>query len=438
VVELCADEPLFTQVRTQAHQNLAEAYLYVSDLHAARKHIELALKLCPDSSVNALLTHRVMVELTYAKVLARLNEHEAIHAHAVAAEAYAARARTFTAATQAQLAIALSEAANGNVDVALTRLAKVREAIKPNDVSFRDLIEIELLATEISGRDEYVHYYYKKYLFSLAEFQRKGAIEQLAAAKARINLVFDDLPHDYGRSLSSQMLRPLYDEMEALASLAALREDATGEHSFRVGRLSRMLAISLGYTEAGAAIVEHAARLHDIGKLAAPDAVLIKRAKLSNAEVEVIRRHTFEGCQMLADMLYAVEASDRRIPADFSEYLRVAAEVAQNHHEWWDGTGYPRGISGAAIPEAARIVALADVFDELVHARPYKESYSKGESLEQINSLCGRQFDPRICEAFLSAVQSLPQAMEDSETDPSPFAAANRVIKRLVASTRVG
>jgi putative two-component system response regulator len=436
VIELCGDEPLFTQVRSQAHQNLAEAYLYVADLPAAEKHARAALSIFPPSDTHAMLTNRVILELTCARVVARLNLTSEIDRHAHAAVETAARAGTFTATTQAQLALALSESANGSADVAFTRLAKIRQTLEPNDVSFRDLIEIELLAMQVAGRQDYIQYYSKRYLFSLAEFQRKSAIEQLAAMKARMKSAYQTTTLGIHRA-AIQPLERFAQEMTALATLAVLREDATGEHSYRVGRLSRMLAIHLGFSDEDATAVEMAARLHDLGKLATPDAILMKRGSLTLDETAVVRRHSNEGCQMLTDMLYTVNTFGGRDSASLCQYLRVAAEVAQNHHEWWDGNGYPRGIFGTEIPEAARIVAIADVYDELTHTRPYKDESTKADAAAQIEALSGRQFEPQMCSAFLALIQNLSDLAREPEVDPSPFAAANRVIQRLAASAPV-
>jgi response regulator RpfG family c-di-GMP phosphodiesterase len=325
------------------------------------------------------------------------------------------------------------EAAAGNTDISLSRLAALESKFSPTETAFRDFIEVELLASQRAGRVGFAQYYNKKYLSSLAEFQRKSAIEQFAAVK-RLLKKAERRETTFPRNTSPDTLSAVSQHMEALASLAELREDATGEHAYRVGQLSRALACAIGYSSTRAELIERAARLHDIGKLATPDAILLKRGKLSPAEQEIVRRHPHEGSQMLADLLYTVEATEIRESSKIGDALRVAAEIAQYHHEWWDGSGYPLGLAGASIPEAARIVALADVFDELTHMRPYKPKHSRGESIRQIEMFSGRQFEPRLCRAFIDVLGSFEDIAQPSDAEISPFIAANRVIKRIASA----
>jgi putative two-component system response regulator len=198
--------------------------------------------------------------------------------------------------------------------------------------------------------------------------------------------------------------------------------------------MSRRLALAIGYDTEQADIIEQAARLHDIGKLATPDCILLKRGKLSAVEKQVVQRHSTEGCRMLTDLLYAAESARVRVPGKIINTFRVAAEVAQHHHEWWDGSGYPRRVSGETIPEAARIVALADVFDELTHGRPYKRPYSTTESIATMRNLAGRQFDPRLCARFFEIAAEFEDLVRNSDPELSPFEAANRVVERIVAT----
>lgn len=232
-------------------------------------------------------------------------------------------------------------------------------------------------------------------------------------------------------------------QLEALACLADLRDDAGSEHSYRVGRLAFLLAIDLGQDHETAASLEFAARLHDVGNLAVPDVLLLKHGKLVGKELDIMRRHTTEGCKMLTDILGTVEREKRAAMHTRVESLRVAAEIALHHHEWWDGSGYPRCIRGGAIPEPARIVALVDAFDVLVHARPYKTACSIDDALAEISSLSGRQFEPRICNAFVTLLRKLQRGGTDvlARIEPldcrlSPYAAANRAIERIVESAR--
>jgi len=187
--------------------------------------------------------------------------------------------------------------------------------------------------------------------------------------------------------------------LERLAVTAELRDDSTGEHSYRVGKLSSLLAIEYGCDDGTAFMIELAARLHDIGKIGVPDAILLKPDKLNDAERLVMRTHTTVGAELL---------SKSNIP-----HMQMAEEIARYHHEWWDGSGYPGNLSGTAIPLASRITALADVFDALTHRRPYKEAWPIDRAIDEIARLKGCQFDPQLTDYFLVLVDKLRNAHSD-------------------------
>ena len=433
VIELCGSETVLLPIKSQAHQSIAEATLAMSDPETACLHAAAALNGFAQPGTRVEATKRVLVEATLVRALVAAGRiHEALR-HNAAAAIYASEAETHTARVQAELSMALCDAAQGKCDIALTRLALLEERVKPTDLSFRDLVQIELFSNAQAGRKKYADYYNKKYLFSLSEFQRKSAIEQVAALKRLLKQA--ERRDTWGPSRPT-VVSLFSAHLEALAALAELREDASGEHAFRVGVVARNIAESIGYSDRDASMLEQAARLHDIGKLATPDAILLKRGRLSQAEREIIQRHCTEGSQILADLLFTVEATEIREANEIGDGLRLAAEIAQFHHECWNGSGYPRGIAGSTIPEPARIVAIADAFDELVHVRPYKKPLSHATSLKQIEAASGLQFDPKLCRDFsrMSASKLAVPARDESQL--SQFAAADRVIKRILSAAR--
>jgi putative two-component system response regulator len=176
--------------------------------------------------------------------------------------------------------------------------------------------------------------------------------------------------------------------VERLGRAGEFRDDETGEHTRRVGRTALLLAETLGLDAELARRLWLAAPLHDIGKIAIPDAVLLKPGRLTPEEFAVIQSHPTIGAKMLE--------------GSASTLLGLAQEIALSHHERWDGGGYPRGLTGETIPLGGRIVALADVFDALTHARPYKEAWTVEDAVAEITRQRGRQFDPELVEAFLS------------------------------------
>jgi putative nucleotidyltransferase with HDIG domain len=196
--------------------------------------------------------------------------------------------------------------------------------------------------------------------------------------------------------------------LERLAVTAELRDDATGKHCYRVGRLAMLLARRVGVPEAELPALDLAARLHDIGKLVIPDAILLKPGRLDATEMHLMRAHTTIGAEILAS---------GAVPS-----VHEAAAIARHHHEHWDGSGYPDGLAGEAIPLAARVAALADVYDALTHARPYKHAWSHEEAVAYIARCAGTQFDPRLAASFLEMVGQAGAQVEALLRDVEPVA----------------
>lgn len=183
---------------------------------------------------------------------------------------------------------------------------------------------------------------------------------------------------------------------QRLALAAELRDYRGGEHTQRVGRTSALVASALGMPQAEVENIRLAAPLHDVGKLAIPEEILLKPSALTLEELDVVKSHTVFGARMLG--------------GSESPILQRAEEIALYHHENWDGTGYVPGLKGEAIPIAARIVHIADVFDALIHERPYKDPWSVGDAVEWIEERSAQMFDPAVVQAFLQvqAVEDLP------------------------------
>lgn len=175
--------------------------------------------------------------------------------------------------------------------------------------------------------------------------------------------------------------------LERLALAAEFRDDATHEHTQRVGRLSARLARRLGLPDDQIELIRRAAPLHDLGKIAVPDQVLLKFGNLTDDDYQVMRSHTVVGARILAGSRHPL--------------LKMAEQIALTHHERWDGRGYDPRVAGEDIPLVSRIVAVADVFDALTHPRPYKEAWSVVTAVEQIQGERGGQFDPRVVDAFV-------------------------------------
>ena len=190
-----------------------------------------------------------------------------------------------------------------------------------------------------------------------------------------------------------------FETLARLAAAAEYRDDDTGKHTRRVGDLAGRLAEALDLPGDLPRLIRLAAPLHDVGKIGIPDAILLKPGRLNEEEFEQMKRHTTIGAQMLS--------------GGTSAQLALAKEIAGTHHERWDGTGYPAGVAGEAIPIAGRIVAVADVFDALTHARPYKQPWSLGDTLVELDRQRGRQFDPEVIDAFFTLLRESEHATDD-------------------------
>lgn len=453
-VELAGEDPYVGLV---AHHNIAVASMALSDLESALRHIRAAVDSFPHLKKSTSAQQLAVMESTYARILLRLGNKRAARKRAELAKKYSERVASRASRIHAQLAEALCDAADRRADIAATRLERIRSEILPSEPAFRDFLEAELLCYEYAGDANGAMQQQKKYLQHLAESQRKCAIRQVAALQRSVRKGGDAtdselraLPIEARRLLrkapiEDRAVHGYQQRLETIAVLAELREDATGQHSFRVGKLAFLIAARAGYDQLGCRRLEYAARLHDIGKVAVPDVILLKRGQLSHMELELMRRHSVEGCQILQDIL----ASADHVPGfkRSEEYaaLELAAQIALHHHEWWDGTGYPRRVRGDRIPEGAQITAIADVFDELIHARPYKVQHTVDETLVEIKFLSGKQFAPRFIEPFVEVVEQLRnehgrnlEGFLTSVPEVSPFAEANKIVERIVDSARSG
>jgi two-component system, response regulator RpfG len=174
-----------------------------------------------------------------------------------------------------------------------------------------------------------------------------------------------------------------------LARAGEFRDEETGFHLIRMARYSRLIANALGMSRDEAETIELAAPLHDIGKIGIPDHILLKPAKLDEAEWQIMRRHPVMGHEILK--------------GSGSKYVRMGALIAFSHHEKYDGSGYPNGLAGDHIPLCARIVAVADVFDALTSVRPYKKAWSDEQAFEYLVAQRHKHFDARLVEAFVGA-----------------------------------
>ena len=188
-----------------------------------------------------------------------------------------------------------------------------------------------------------------------------------------------------------------------LVSASQWRDEETGMHIRRTGLLSEMLAKVAGWSAAEIEMIRQAAPMHDVGKIGIPDAILQKPGRLTPSEFDVMKTHTLIGAEMLAGS---------KVPM-----LQMAREIALNHHERWDGHGYPNGFAGQQIPESARIVAIVDVYDALTHDRVYRRAMSEEKALTIMQAGAGTQFDPLLLTFFFLHLSEMRRIGEEYPDD---------------------
>ncbi|KGM07157.1 Response regulator [Methylophaga thiooxydans] len=190
-----------------------------------------------------------------------------------------------------------------------------------------------------------------------------------------------------------------------LARAGEYRDEGTGNHIIRMAKYSRFIAEALGtFSRQDCDDLEYAAPMHDIGKIGIPDGILLKPGKLNDYEWDIMQTHTTIGHAILSDSQ--------------SRYMKIGAIIALNHHERFDGKGYPNGLKGEEIPLIARIVAVADVFDALVSSRPYKQAWETKEAIAYIQHNAGSHFDPQCVDAFMQKIDLIEQIKQDYADEP--------------------
>lgn len=193
--------------------------------------------------------------------------------------------------------------------------------------------------------------------------------------------------------------------VQRLGRAAEYKDNETGMHVMRMSHYAKELALAYGLTEQQSEILLHAAPMHDIGKIGIADSIMLKPGKLTEEEFTTMKQHPEIGAEIIGD-------------CGDSLLLKVAKSVSLTHHEKWDGTGYPNGLSGKDIPIEGRICALADVFDALTSKRPYKEAWSVEDTITFLQSQKGKHFEPKLVDLLIAI---LPKILEIKMTFKDDF-----------------
>jgi putative two-component system response regulator len=334
----------------------------------------------------------------------------------------------------AEIASALCEIHHGDVDTGIERLELALHKSEKGQ-SRIDVLSALVKAYDQASRPEPALQYLLELIERIRDSRQKSILA-LFGLPHPSSLASDCLNGGDLRALESreaklrsrlaerQLIDSRMEVLERLAVTADLKDDISGEHGYRVGKLSYLIAKALGWNRGACQSLEFAARLHDIGKIAIADTILLTCTQLMDAERQAMHLHTTIGAELLAR-------------SNIAE-LNVAERIAHFHHEWWDGKGYPMQLRGKRIPIEARIVSLADVFDALTHGRPYSHAWPIDSALDEIRQRRGSQFDPELTDVFLNLVAEVRSRHTDldgylaKEGRLSAFAQARERIRRIV------
>ncbi len=353
--------------------NCAQSYWYLDEPHKGFEAISLSLSRSQEPTDSASALSMTVREFTYVLLALGLGKIALAREHSEACSRLSKRSGTLRTQYMAAIAASLCEIHGGNVDMGLAQLESILSVSDVIGSARTEALVALVRAYDEAGQPERALIHMKSLLQQIRGMREQGILA-LGDAPRHLNRAQQPIEsaHDL-RALEfleaklraqvseRELVNSRIEMLERLAVTADLREEASGEHGYRVGRLSALTCALIGFTEEQCTAIDAAARLHDLGKISVPDRILLNSRELKDAERHFVSMHAMIGAELLAKS---------NIPQ-----LRIAEEIARHHHEWWDGTGYPSKLSGKRIPLHARIVALADVFDALTHGHSDLDAY---------------------------------------------------------------
>ncbi len=434
------------------HMNIAACCLNLDEIGQGLISIKKAIETSVEPTDAHSILNRVLAENYYTRLLLEVNNFAGAIEHAKAARNYASRSQSPRADISASLAQGLAEVFSGQADVGISRLEGTLGRAIALKVTTREVLAALVKAFEYLGQhDKALEYlnkmldaqrktqganvlqHVKRHLEQLHSVEQGSGLEDaeqvLKKMETRAEVFEGRMAKGELKKRDQELFKARIEVMERLAVAAELRDDSTGKHSYRVGRLAQLLAQEIGCSDSEIFMIDIAARLHDIGKVGIPDGILLKAGPLNHSEREIMKTHASIGAEVLAQS---------QIP-----HMKMAEDIARYHHEWWDGSGYPNGVVGTDIPLYARITALADVFDALTHLRSYKQAWTVDSALTEILALRERQFDPKLTDYFLALVSRLRREHGDLDkllgagAEDSQFLLSRQKIKETLESTHI-
>ena len=397
VLTILVSEPGPVFSRYTAYINLAHCLFHTNELDEGQRFAALAmLEMTPDMArqdpFNTLLLHR-----NYARLLVGLGRLDEARIQVEAAIDMAAKAKTPRADIAAATAQASYEMANGNPDLGLTRLDKALVLARSVPATLRDTLVCVIRAEEVAGFPAHA----LVRLHELSDHVYRTAINQMRKHVELADILNkpvaggEQAKEQTRARLTSSLPRPNapteWKTLQRMAVGAAFRIDSTGWHGIRVGVLTQALALEYGLSPLESLEYGLAAQLHDIGMASVPEGVLMQAGPLNAVERTLVQKHVLAGAEMLA--------------GDEHPRIVVARDMAKYHHARWDGQGYPPNVTGKAIPLAARMCAVADVYDTLVTDRPYRKGCSMDKAFAELQRVAGTQLDPELVHCFEAVIR---------------------------------
>jgi putative two-component system response regulator len=398
------------------YNNISLCFLHLDEIAQGLVAINKAVELSREPTDSNSIMDRVFVEHNFVRLLIEIDDFDGAKAHAKTARRFASMTQSPRAEIFASVAEGLAEVFSGQSDVGISRLTATLERGIALKVTTREVVVALVKAHEHIGQHDKALEYLNMMLEQQRKTQAANVLQHVKRHLEQLHVADKDSPIEDASQIIKKLLtraevfegrvakselqkrdQQLFvarvEVMERLAVAATLCEDRSGERVYRVGRLASLLAHMLGEDDHTVFRMEIATRLYDIGKGSIPDSIRHKASAYTPGEYGLMKMHTVIGAELLAK-------------SEITE-LQMAEQIARYHHEHWDGSGYPEGLKGEAIPLPARVVALADVFDALTHARPYRAAFTIDAAIEEINKGRGTQFEPRLVDPFIKLIQLL-------------------------------
>jgi putative two-component system response regulator len=404
--------------------NIAIASLYLRDFSRGLAAAERAIELLAEPSDDSERMARATIEFAYTRLLLEVRNVPLALERARLARLHAKGAGTL-GELYAEMALGLAEVHDpATCDIGLSRLQRaINESRRGVPSALRDALATIVRAYEVARQpnnalvfqQEVIRLNRDSRVKNLLEHHHRHVVQVKKVLDARAEAALDLQQHELRfQRFSMQDFGEFTQVLERNSVTVEFHDDETGEHCYRVGAMARELAKKMGLDDELCQMIDLSARLHDVGKIRIPESILLKPGRFTPEERSIMEKHCEFGWEIIGEGGLG--------------QLFVAQEIAFNHHEKWDGSGYPRKIRGEMIPLSARITALSDVYDALTHRRSYKEAWPIADALRHIGAESGKHFDPQLTAMFLELVPALQAQHGDLDAFLSAEARKNDFI----------